>query len=73
MTRQVKWALQTASRMRRPSAVRDAYAAYVKNKKNGPTLKQLAKAAHLTPREVLAVWHLVAEELKIDASQDTAI
>jgi len=73
VARHAQWALQTASRMRRPSAVRDAYTTYVSNNLKRPTLKQLAKAAGLTAREVLAVWHFVAEELKIDASQDTVI
>ena len=67
------WALITHSRMFRPGAVRDAYRSFVAENHYGPSLKQLAKAANLSPREVLAVWHLVAAELEIDASKDTVI
>ncbi len=73
LMRHANWALKTANRMCRPSTVRDAYTDYMRNNQKGPTLEQLAKAADLTTREVLVVWHLVAEELKIDASQDTVI
>jgi len=66
--RHIKWGLCTFMRMRRPDAVRDAYTNYEKENSQPPNLRQLAKAAELTTREVLAVWHLVAAELEIPPS-----